>query len=389
MNSAELNPESKKPRSSRIVELDALRALAAINLMLFHYTHVYSVKYGYSVPLGFEFPWGKYGVQLFFMLSGLVNVMTIFKKRDTGGFLVSRCLRIIPCYYIVLGLNLIFLCLMPLSITTQWTWPQLAANLTVMPNLFGYECLEPVLWTLQVEVLFYGMLIVLFANGLLNKPVPTVVIGLTVCVLGCVSIDRLSQQLPEESAILSVAVFARQFFLLDYFPLFAVGILLHDIWRRFQPGAAELPSIDNTYATVGSLLGIVASLMAFHCIDNHSHNPIVSIGLTLLLAASLFRRVPMLRWRPFVFVSGISYMLYLLHDNLGSVLIYFLNKTLGLPPLVAFGLVVPGTIALATLATMKLERPLTRALKQRWLPGSKALDGKGASVSTVPHGATS
>ena len=42
----------------RILELDSLRALAAINLLLFHFTHVYSVKFGYTSPLGFEWPYG-------------------------------------------------------------------------------------------------------------------------------------------------------------------------------------------------------------------------------------------------------------------------------------------------------------------------------------------
>jgi len=352
-------------KSSRITELDALRALAAINLMLFHYTHVYSVKYGYSSPLGFEFPWGKYGVQLFFMLSGLVNAMTILKKCDAGTFLTSRCLRILPCYYIVIGLNLVLMCLMPLSAAVEWSWPQFLANLTVMPNLFGHECFEPVMWTLQVEVLFYGILILLFAKGWLQKPLPAIVIGLTLCVVGCLGIDKLSAQLSPESSALGYLTFTRQLLLLDYFPLFAVGILLHDVWRRFQVEKYSVPAIENTYTQAGNLLGIVASLVAFHCIDHHGHNPLVSLGLTVLLTMALFRRVPLLGCRPLVFVSGISYMLYLLHDNFGSVLIYWLNKTLGLPPIACFLIVLPGAIVVATAATYALERPLTGYLKQR------------------------
>ena len=64
------DPPKVKAKTKRIVELDSLRAIAALNLVLFHFTHVYTVKYGYTTPLGFDFPFGKYGVQLFFMLSG-------------------------------------------------------------------------------------------------------------------------------------------------------------------------------------------------------------------------------------------------------------------------------------------------------------------------------
>lgn len=376
-------------KSSRIVELDALRALAAINLMLFHYTHVYSVKYGYTAPLGFEFPWGKYGVQLFFMLSGLVNAMTILKKGDAGSFLASRCLRILPCYYIVIGLNVLLMCLMPLSASFQWSWPQFWANLTVMPNLFGYECFEPVMWTLQVEVLFYGILILLFARGWLEKPLPTMVVGLTICVLGCWAIDRLEIRLPPESATLGMLQFARQLLLLDYFPLFAVGILLHDLWRRVQAGKYAAPSIETTYAQVGNALGIVAALVAFHCIDQHDHNPLVSVGLTALLGLGLFRWIPLLGCRPLVFVSGISYMLYLLHDNLGSVMIYWMNHTLGLPPVLSFYVAIPAAIALATLTTFALERPLTSYLRQRWLIRDTKPEAKSSSMTSVSHGVAS
>ena len=38
-------PNALKPHR-RILELDSLRALAAINLIAFHLTHVYAVKFG-------------------------------------------------------------------------------------------------------------------------------------------------------------------------------------------------------------------------------------------------------------------------------------------------------------------------------------------------------
>lgn len=103
------SPTAIPIRSGRIVELDSLRAIAALNLVLFHFTHVYSVKYGYSSPLGFDFPFGKYGVQLFFMLSGFVNAMTLLRKRKPGDFLAARIIRICPAYWSVIVVNLLIL----------------------------------------------------------------------------------------------------------------------------------------------------------------------------------------------------------------------------------------------------------------------------------------
>ena len=41
-----------KKKSSRILELDALRAISCLNLLLFHFTYVYQNKYGFESPLG-------------------------------------------------------------------------------------------------------------------------------------------------------------------------------------------------------------------------------------------------------------------------------------------------------------------------------------------------
>lgn len=359
--------EAASKPTRRIVELDALRALAAINLMLFHFTHVYSVKYGYSSPLGLEFPWGKYGVQLFFMLSGVVNALTLMKKRSPGDFLAARTLRILPSYYIVLGLNLILLGMAPIALHQTCDFRRLLANLTVMPNLFGEECLEPVMWTLQVEVLFYGVLLFLFWRGWLDRPLKAIGGWLVLCLVGCPGIDALTGAWPDGPLAGGLGI-ARQVLLLDYFPLFAVGILLHDLWR-------------DRSRTWRNLIGIAGALTVFHVTDTHGHNPVVSLGLTALLGLGLFGWLPALRWRPLVFVSSISYMLYLLHDNLGSVAIWWMDRSLGLPPMACFLLSLPATVAVSALATWCLERPVTAFLRGRWQAWRRSPGG----ISRAPN----
>src|SRR6056297_1874866 len=78
----------------RIIELDALRAMAAVNLVLFHFTHVYAVKFGFSSPLGGEWPYGAYGVELFFILSGFVNSMSLMRRGKPTDFVAARLIRI-------------------------------------------------------------------------------------------------------------------------------------------------------------------------------------------------------------------------------------------------------------------------------------------------------
>jgi peptidoglycan/LPS O-acetylase OafA/YrhL len=281
---------------------------------------------------------------------------------------------------------------MPLAQTGQWSWSQLAANLTVMPNLLGFDCLEPVMWTLQVELLFYAILLSLFLKGWLNRPLPAISACLAICLLGCWGIDWVSTRLGAEHWTTGLTWFARQVLLLDYFPLFAVGMLLHEIWRRI---GSESPGSHTGWAArlrqhQGSLCGIVASLAVFHLTDHHGHNPVVSLGLVALLTASLFGRLPILRYKPLVFISGVSYMLYLLHDNLGAVFIHWMDHTLHVPPLLCFLACIPATVAISTLATYGLERPITKWLRNRYLP-SKASQRQSLwpNQATISQGAGS
>lgn len=342
-----ITPASK---SKRILELDALRALAAINLMLFHFTHVYSVKYGFTNDLGFEFPYGKYGVELFFMLSGLVNAMTLLKKREPGNFLASRFIRIFPSFLLVIGVNLLLLPLSPLREITQVDAGQIAANLTVMPNLLGYQCLEPVTWTLQIEVLFYLILLSFFVSGSLEKPFRPVVAYLALCVAGTVYTDQFAMSYG--STHHASCVWLKDALLLQYFPLFAIGIFLRQL--RFTPGNR-----------IGNWAGIVLASLCFHAIDTHRHNPLATILMIGLLWASVHGKVPVLRLRPLAFISGISYSLYLLHNNLGSVFIYHLNHA-GVPALWCFFAAIGFTITVSSAATYWGERPISRWLRACW-----------------------
>lgn len=343
-----------QPASTRIYELDALRALAAINLMLFHFTHVYQTKYGFIDPLGFEWPYGKYGVQLFFMLSGYVNAMTLCRKGQPGEFVIARLIRILPSFLFVVGLNLVLLMMMPIRAHSEWSFSQIAANLTLMPNLLGFECLEPVTWTLQVEVLFYGFAVVMFLAGVLRSQatnVSTFVWFLLLCFIGGWIVLDLGDPGNLNWAGQTI-VWISQLLLLNYMPLFFMGIFLHRI--RMANGRLSINAI---------MIGL--SMFVFHWIDNHGHNPVVSMMLLGLLGMAAYGRIPLLRWKPFVFISTISYSLYLLHNNLGCVAIYYLQQW-GIPSVHCLIITIGFTILISTLATYYFERPISKWLRTVW-----------------------
>lgn len=343
----------------RIVELDALRALAAINLVFFHFTHVYQVKYGYVGSLGFELPYGKYGVQLFFMLSGFVNAMTLLRKRKASDFLVNRVLRIYPSFWLVVLLNVLLFSTAPIalgSITPQTVF----ANFTALPSLFGAENMEPVTWTIQIELIFYGIILLMFLTGALERTFRTVCCFVILSLVGCLSIDYMGSINPNTTSY-SVLTFFRGLFILDYLPLFAIGMLLHEIYSKR----------GNRWLNIA---GVLFSAIVFHTIDNYGHNPVITVGFIGLLTASAYGKLPFLRLKPFVFISVISYALYLVHNNLGCIVIYYSNHA-GLSPLASMTLAIVVMTLVAAAYTYWFEQPLTRKLKSYWIKSKPSIVG--------------
>lgn len=340
--------DASKPHR-RIIELDVMRALAAVSLVLFHFTHVFRVKYGYVDPLGFEYHYGAYGTQMFFMLSGYVNAMSLLRRREPMDFVAARLIRIVPIFWGAILLNLLLLPLSPLESTISAA--ALVANFTLLPKLFGYECIDPVMWTLQIEMLFYGLLVALFCSGLLRRPVRAwgALAGLSLLI--CPLHDWLLETHPS-AAVTSLVRVVRYAMVLDQVPLFGIGFLLYMIRTRVG-------------VVWWNLAGIFALAAVFHLIDQGKHNPAATLLITLFLTACAYGRVPVLRLPVFVYISTISYPLYLFHNNLGCILIYQLNQS-GVPAIVSLGVGILAVVLLATWITYRIEQPLTLRLRSWW-----------------------
>lgn len=356
---------AEAPKTKRILELDAVRAFAAINLLLFHFTLVFQNKYGYSTPLGFDLPYGKYGVQLFFMLSGFVNAMTLLKKRDPKNFLAARFIRIFPSYWIVILLNVFLLSTFSMFAVTPDV-SQFAANMTVMPKLFGYDCWEPVTWTLQVEMLFYFVLMILFMGGALKSPLRTAMLLTAISGFAVPLVHNVTAVWPE-SSYAGLAEFLSSLFILKWLPLFMMGMLLYQI------------KINNGNK-IHNAIGILVAATVFHIIDDHGHNPVATAMLFTMLVFSAYGKIPFFRWKPLMIVSASSYALYLFHNNLGCLLIKTLDN-IGVPSLVAFAIGIVASFVFAVIYTYKFEQPFTKMLRDKWIAFDKR--SKSASAGSV------
>ena len=87
---------------ARLRELDLLRFVAAMLVMLHHYVGRlagWGVQNHHNMPgLAAVTHFGNLGVDLFFLISGFVILMSAW-GRGVGDFAVSRVVRIFPSYW--------------------------------------------------------------------------------------------------------------------------------------------------------------------------------------------------------------------------------------------------------------------------------------------------
>ena len=93
------------PKSDRLVEIDALRGVAALAVVLFHYTTRFTELFKPGTLPTISFPGGHYGVNLFFIISGFVIFMTLEKTARPLDFVVSRFSRLFPAYWAAIFLT--------------------------------------------------------------------------------------------------------------------------------------------------------------------------------------------------------------------------------------------------------------------------------------------
>jgi peptidoglycan/LPS O-acetylase OafA/YrhL len=324
----------------RLEELDALRGLAALGVVIYHYTSFYQWQHGHLQPLGFGFPAGNYGVHLFFLISGFVIFMTLDRARSAADFVVSRFSRLFPAYWTALALTT----LVVYAIGMPQQRPDLAtlvANTTMLQEILGFEDVDGSYWTLQVELFFYAQMLFWFSLRQLHR-IPWVIAGWLLLTLAYALALRQGWHFSYTSRVLLNLL---------YIPYFALGILFYRL-----------------HVARGSRMGNIALILASLATIGVAYEPVyfaVGVFCTAVFALFLAGGLRWLRHRAFLFLGGISYSLYLLHQAIGFAVIHRLER-LGMHSLAAISLALGLTLALATLLNRGVERPAMRAIRQRW-----------------------
>lgn len=149
---------------NRINGLDLFRFIAALFVILFHYTyrgsqsdHFISISFP---EIDFITKYGYLGVQFFFMISGFVIMMSShhgsYKK-----FLISRISRLYPTFWLCCTLTYIITLLLNDNIALSANLKQYFVNLTMLAGFFKVPSIDGAYWSLYVEIYFYVLIFTL------------------------------------------------------------------------------------------------------------------------------------------------------------------------------------------------------------------------------------
>ena len=359
-------------------ELDTIRGVAILAVFFFHGLNLARDLSPYP-------PWqrhfltlmaaGKFGVNLFFVLSGFLITGILLESRNRQDyykkFYFHRALRILPAYYFTLLLLILF------GLTSRGFLLMSLAYSSNLSPLLGFALSYPVLWSLAVEEHFY--LIWPTAVRRISSTTLFSVLG-TILVLG--PIFRLLHHLHAVATNAWVAGF--EHYTWNNLDGLALGAIVAILARRPGWDRRQMSRL-STVLIMSAIIILVAGypygiLTRWTAVGEALQQVPWNLGFASMLGFSLL--IGSGRWRrlaapPFmVFFGKISYGLYLYHLMVFSGFEWFARQKkftfpLNLSPWEQawLRLVVVGTVSVvfAYLSRRYFEEPFLR-LKNR-VPG--------------------
>jgi len=324
--------------SERFQELDALRGLCAAGVLCYHYLFWGPQFYFSKGEALSSFPWGSYRIQLFCMISGFVILMVLEKTKKSFDFVVHRFSRLYPSYFVVVILSACLVTIFSLP-DRDISWPQVLINLTMFQPWLGVRNVDSAFWYLAPELSFYVCIFCVFLSGQLKRIEVFGFMWLVFMILNENVFGWGHLHLPR---------FIEVSHLLYWGHLFFAGILFYNLktkghsWQR-HTGLA--------------LCFIVQNLLSYDIA------PIISMGICLVLFyLFLFGRLSWIVQKPFLFLGNISYCLYLIHLNMGYIVIRYLYAK-GINPWLRFLISTAIALAMATILTYGIERPMMNYIR--------------------------
>ncbi|TCP85249.1 peptidoglycan/LPS O-acetylase OafA/YrhL [Rhizobium sp. PP-CC-2G-626] len=142
----------------RLNSIQAIRAIACLSVVFYH---LLALSKDYAAGAFYQ-PFmaiGKSGVDIFFVVSGLVMVITSYSRfgqqSSARDFAIARVARIYPPYWVLTILLTLYWLHNPGGVNADHGGVDIVASFTLLPS-HSFP-LVPVAWTLSYEMMFYAV----------------------------------------------------------------------------------------------------------------------------------------------------------------------------------------------------------------------------------------
>ena len=338
--------------NQRFVGIQILRFVAAMLVVVMHLTQAVSIHITGAGPDKY---WaaGSSGVDIFFVISGFVMATSTGPSPSTmlariqlaWTFLKRRFLRIVPLYWFYTLAKAALLVVLPgLASRSSIDPGHLTASLLFIPAVSPWGFVEPTLpvgWTLNFEMLFYGIFALAIALG-----VPRI----RFCLLGLMLVFVAGRYF---DGVVPLAFYAQAIVF-----EFVLGICIAVYFPRFKP-----------WPTPAAWLALGIGLMLMFGISwSSSADRFLTWGCAaaFLVIGALWLEPLTAKTRvlsPLSFLGDASYSIYLSHTFVVPAGVLALRK-MGFQDMLVIAPVVLLAVVLSGCASyLWIERPVTRRLK--------------------------
>jgi peptidoglycan/LPS O-acetylase OafA/YrhL len=321
-------------KNKRYLELDCLRGLAALAVVLFHYTYGYDFGLEIMSEDKFYFRYGYLGVQLFFLISGFVIFMTLEKTTKAKDFLVSRFSRLYPGYWASLIITVTLTTLLSVPFQTGiFSIKQVIVNFTMFQFWFQIKDVDGAYWTLAIELTFYFIMLCIFVFKKLKYIAWICLIWLLL------SVCFAAFDIPLGNYIKAILI-------LRFAPLFVGGIVFYLLINKPK----------DIYLHILVLSSLSAECYLLYQLDSDFIVYWIVSFFYMLFYLFIYNKLEFISNKFLVFLGSISYTLYLIHENIGMGLIYWLKKIADVQ-LFYLPITIFLVIIIASFITFYIERP--------------------------------
>ncbi len=296
-------------KTSRLTEIDLLRFVTALAIVIYHYSFRGYAADGLSVmpypALANVAKYAIYSPELFFMISGFVTLMTI-QSRTLRDFVVSRAVRLYPAFWVCCTLT--FVAIVAIGEPRfSATVGQYLVNMTLMSGYVDVAPIDGVYWYLFVELRFYALVavVILFRKTHLAEQLLALWLVASI-VLVVVPTDHLFLNVLRDLLVVSHSTF------------FIAGALLYLVWSK---GISDARASALLLSWGLALYQCIKNLPEFEQHYSTDMNDVVVgaivTGYYLVMVLISLKATSFLGNRRWTTIGAVSYPLYLLHANIG------------------------------------------------------------------------